>query len=50
MLIKDFLKEPVSISVKTGDTAKNVDQDIVTVAAPASRLVELRPAGAVLLE
>lgn len=29
MLIKDFLKEPVSISVKTGDTAKNVDQDIV---------------------
>ncbi|MEK7170254.1 MAG: DEAD/DEAH box helicase [Patescibacteria group bacterium] len=28
-LIKDFLKEPVSISVKTGDTAKNVDQDIV---------------------
>ncbi len=30
-LIKDFLKEPVSISVKTGDTAKNVDQDIVKV-------------------
>ena len=29
VLIKDFLKEPVSISVKTGDTAKNVDQDIV---------------------
>lgn len=29
ILIKDFLKEPVSISVKTGDTAKNVDQDIV---------------------
>ena len=28
-LIKDFLKNPVSISVKTGDTAKNVDQDIV---------------------
>ncbi|MDO8619750.1 MAG: DEAD/DEAH box helicase [bacterium] len=31
VLIKDFLKEPVSISVKTGDTAKNVDQDIVKV-------------------
>src|SRR3989338_5291414 len=31
VLIKDFLKEPVSISVKTGDTAKNVDQDVVKV-------------------
>ena len=30
-LIKDFLKNPVSISVKTGDTAKNVDQDVVRV-------------------
>ncbi len=30
-LIKDFLKNPVSISVKTGDTAKGVDQDIVRV-------------------
>jgi len=30
-LIKDFLKEPVSISVKTGDTARNVDQDVVKV-------------------
>ena len=30
-LIKDFLREPVSISVKTGDTAKNVDQDIVRI-------------------
>jgi superfamily II DNA/RNA helicase len=28
-LIKDFLKNPVSISVKTGDTSKNVDQDVV---------------------
>jgi ATP-dependent RNA helicase RhlE len=28
-LIKDFLKEPVRISVKTGDTAKNVEQDVV---------------------
>jgi len=28
-LINDFLREPVSISVKTRDTAKNVDQDIV---------------------
>ena len=31
MLIKDFLKNPVSISVKTQDTSKNVDQDVVRV-------------------
>ncbi len=30
-LIKDFLKDPVSISVKTRDTAKNVEQDVVRV-------------------
>jgi superfamily II DNA/RNA helicase len=30
-LIKDFLKDPVRISVKTGDTSKNVDQDVVKV-------------------
>ena len=30
-LIKEFLNEPIRISVKTGDTAKNVDQDIVRV-------------------
>ncbi len=30
-LIKDFLKDPVRISVKTGDTSKNVDQDVVRV-------------------
>jgi superfamily II DNA/RNA helicase len=29
VLIKDFLKTPVSISVKTGDTSKDVDQDVV---------------------
>ncbi|PIR82381.1 ATP-dependent helicase [Candidatus Kaiserbacteria bacterium CG10_big_fil_rev_8_21_14_0_10_59_10] len=28
-LIGDFLNEPVRVSVKTGDTAKGVDQDIV---------------------
>ncbi len=31
ILIKDFLKNPVMISVKTGDTARNVDQDVVRV-------------------
>ena len=30
-LVKEFLKEPVMISVKTQDTSKNVDQDIVRV-------------------
>jgi len=30
-LIKEFLNEPVRISVKTGDTSKNVDQDIIKV-------------------
>lgn len=30
-LIGDFLKNPVRISVKTGDTAKNVEQDVVKV-------------------
>jgi len=30
-IIKEFLKEPVRISVKTRDTSKNVDQDIVRI-------------------
>lgn len=38
MLIKDFLKNPVSISVKTGDTSKNVDQDVVKVARGDNKL------------
>ncbi len=38
ILIKDFLKDPVSISVKTQDTSKNVDQDIVKVAPGANKL------------
>jgi ATP-dependent RNA helicase RhlE len=29
VLIKDFLKEPIMISVKTQDTSKNVEQDVV---------------------
>jgi ATP-dependent RNA helicase RhlE len=31
VLIKQFLHEPVIVSVRTGDTSKNVDQDIVRV-------------------
>lgn len=30
-LISEFLTDPVSISVKTGDTAQNVDQDVVRI-------------------
>jgi superfamily II DNA/RNA helicase len=30
-LVQGFLKNPVKISVKTGDTAENVDQDIVRI-------------------
>ncbi len=37
-LIKDFLKEPVRISVKTRDTSKNVDQDVVRVAKGSVKL------------
>ncbi len=31
-LIKEFLREPIRISVKTGDTSKNVEQDVVRTA------------------
>jgi len=31
-LISEFLKEPIRISVKTGDTAKNVEQDVIRIA------------------
>jgi len=37
-LIQEFLKDPVSISVKTGDTSKNVDQDIVRVSVGNNKL------------
>jgi superfamily II DNA/RNA helicase len=37
-LIHEFLKEPVRISVKTQDTSKNVDQDIVKVARGANKI------------
>jgi len=30
-LISDFLKTPVSVSVKTGDTSKNIHQDVVRI-------------------
>jgi ATP-dependent RNA helicase RhlE len=41
-LIKEFLKEPVRISVKTQDTSKNVDQDVVKVAQGKNKFDALR--------
>lgn len=37
-LIKEFCKEPVRLSVKTGDTARNIDQDIVRVKGDAEKI------------
>lgn len=37
-LIKIFLKNPVSVSVKNGDTAKSVDQDVVRVAPGKTKI------------
>jgi len=37
-LIKDFLTDPVRISVKTGDTAKNVDQDVMHIGMDKTKL------------
>ncbi len=41
-LIKEFLREPVKISVKTRDTSKNVDQDVVRVGRDKNKLDILR--------
>lgn len=41
-LIKEFLKEPVIISVKTQDTPKSVEQDIVYVAKGVDKLDTLQ--------
>ena len=37
-LIGEFLREPIMISVKTGDTAKNVDQNVVHVGSAENKL------------
>lgn len=41
-LIGEFLREPVRISVKTGDTSKNVEQDIVKILAGTNKTDVLR--------
>jgi ATP-dependent RNA helicase RhlE len=40
VLIKQFLHEPIIVSVKTGDTSKNVDQDIVRVTGDKMQTLE----------
>jgi superfamily II DNA/RNA helicase len=37
-LIKEFLNNPVRISVKTGETSKNIDQDVVRVGLGKNKL------------
>ena len=37
-LIREFLREPIRISVKTGDTAKNVDQDVVRIQRGSNKI------------
>ncbi|MEK7612757.1 MAG: DEAD/DEAH box helicase [Patescibacteria group bacterium] len=39
-LIKEFLRDPVHVSVKTGDTAKNVEQDVVKI-IPGTQKVDV---------
>jgi len=41
-IIKDFLKEPIRISVKTQDTPKNVEQDIVIIGPGETKIGTLR--------
>ena len=41
-LIQNFLRQPVSVSVIFGETAENVDQDIVRVRDSASKFDQLR--------
>jgi len=41
-LIKDFLKEPVRVSVKTQDTSKNVEQSVVRVKDQIEKLDTLK--------
>lgn len=39
-LINEFLKDPVRVSVKKGDTSKNVDQDVIRI-APGENKVDV---------
>jgi superfamily II DNA/RNA helicase len=37
-MIKEFLREPITVSVKTGETTKNVDQDVIRVAGETAKI------------
>lgn len=41
-LVQNFLRQPVTVSVVSGETAENVDQDIVRVRDSASKFDQLR--------
>jgi len=41
-LVSQFLKNPITIAVKTGNTAENVEQDIVRVRDSAMKFLQLR--------
>ncbi|MEX0877907.1 MAG: DEAD/DEAH box helicase [Candidatus Spechtbacterales bacterium] len=40
-LVSDFLRDPVTVSVKTQDTSKNVDQDVIRVNGKNAKVDEL---------
>jgi len=40
-ILRAFVQNPVTVSVKLGDTAQNVDQDIIKVANPARKIEQL---------
>lgn len=41
-LVKNFLKDPVTIEIKSRETAENVDQDIIRVENQGNKLLELK--------
>jgi superfamily II DNA/RNA helicase len=41
LLINDFLHNPITVEVKTGDTAKNVEQDIIKIRNVGAKLGKL---------
>lgn len=41
-ILQSFVKNPVTVSVKTGDTAQNVTQEIIKVSSPSAKIDELQ--------
>jgi superfamily II DNA/RNA helicase len=40
-LVESFLKDPVTISIKTGDTSNNVNQDVIRYLSPSDKIDKL---------